>query len=274
MNRNWFVLPAMICLVGASLNAGTVEKKVLEANLTRQIASATSKQYKNPYQRYQEQIAQVKNPSFQTLRPLFKELAAYNLIFNENTNLEKSFQLANMLAQETKVGWNEFKPVGMLEIFDTLFPQVNTDNDISQLEYNIKLSLLSKEQWKLINQFDNININDAFVEECRWIYHNIECSGSPLSIKENIQHFVHLIKFYNAKEKKTQEMLKQSAFITPLHAGWGRTVTLKEVFFKIGTDTWSDGEEVIILPEELQSRYGLSAEDATILYQFIHDYDK
>ena len=268
MNHKLLVLPAVICL-GCTALAGAVENKVLEAELLRQTAAAQSS-YQNWYADYQQKIAQVTAPSYQTLLPLFKELARYNFDFNECSSWEESSRLARKLAQPTDVGWNFSKQVGIVELFDTFFPDEINDTDIAALEHNIKTGLLSKEQWDLIEQFEEKNPSDEFAREYRWLRRSVEFSADSKAVMRNLDLFIPLMEAYLMQSSNEQEFLKKSAFIDPIQAGWNRTMSLKEILFKIGTDEWADGEQELFNSKGLQGKYDVSEQTATLFSSFMH----
>ncbi len=274
---------AVVCLGCVSLHANpdTGESKVLEARLTRTIAADLKNTCDNPYpyEHYQKKLATVQNPSYKTLRPLFVALSVYNADFGRATTEEEKIKLANMLAKETWAGWNNYRPIGMIEIFDSYFPQENKDKEIALLEYNIKSNLLSKEQRSLISVFENMSFEyGGELDEPYNKFVKFVQAATSYRPKDIIEAFVPMIEAYKQMEKDcqgTEFFVKRSAFKKPIAAGWGRTTTVDELRYHIGMEETAGGDYVAPYSvEQLQERYGVSPDVAEVFFDFVSNYYK
>ena len=274
-----FVL-AVVSLGLSSLYANPNDaQNVLANRLTRLVVQNRQSVDEGPYLAYQEKLSTITNPSYDTLRPLFVDLTVYNESFEKAQSQEERSQLANLLTQETWAGWNTYREIGMLEIFDLYFPQENKDKQIALLEYNIKSSLLSSEKRALIATFEHVEeetiaaVKDAYEQ----LVQDLQRAGS-YNPKEIIERFLPLIEAYNQLEKERPGapfFIKRAFFEQPFAAGWGRTTTVDELRYHIGMEVMGGGDYVCAYsPEELQQRYGVSAETASVFFQFVKEYNR
>ena len=263
---------AVISVGLSSVYANPVQKDALANRLTRQIVQSNVSYEADPYLSYQKQLAAIKQPSYQTLRPLFDALTIYNADFAQMKTQEECSQLAHRLAQTTWTGWNNYRKIGMLEIFDRYFPQENKDEKIALLEYNIKINLLSGTKWHYLMVFESMN--DEYVSAFKKSYNEFiralqeETSYRP---KEVIKFYIPLIEAYKQLKQDfpaTASLIKGFVFEKPFVTGWGRTTTIEGLRHQIGIQEMTEGWHVYS-PEELQKRYGVLAEDAAVFAEFV-----
>ncbi len=85
-----------------------------------------------------------------------------------------------------------------------------------------------------------------------------------------------LVKSCNEVELSFPEVMtlaKNSLFNQPILTGWGRTTTVSEIRSQLGTEVESGGDGLYFYSsQKLQTMYGLSAQDAELMAQFVMEY--
>ncbi len=263
-----------------SLCANTVDelnyqiRKDIMPNIEEGIAESIKKEI--PFENYKQALENIKKPSYENLKPLFKNLTVFNAKF-EKTTVSGKNKLANYLNQSVNVGWNNYRKVNMMEIFRYYFPKENPDKDIAILEYNVKSNLLTPSQYAEILMFQNTKN-----EEMTQLYDAYQNFAKILQNTGNydpkalIPSFVNLIKNCNKLDQTVPggtSLAKKSIFIQPILAGWGRTTSLEEMSRELGmkVDPLGDGIN-LYSPSKLKEKYGLSNEDAELMAKFIREY--
>ncbi len=255
------------------------EEAILRNRVTRAIAQASRDFDETAYADYQKNIFTIKAPSYQQLRPLFEDLTVYNKVFADPKNKENKGRLANLLAKPVWAGWNTYRPIGMIEIFDLYFPQENKDAEITLLEYNVKTNLLSEEKRSLIALFENMNDENlaAFRVSYDELIRVIQ-QATSYEPGKMVEAFVPVIKAYNQLKEDCPEvafLVKRSAFEKPIATGWGRVNTIEELRYNIGVEEMCGGDYICAYsPENLQKLYNVSAETAALFSTFVKNYNK
>jgi len=278
MCKKWIAVLFTVTL-GSFTFGGQVNtaESLLSSNVTRAVAQETSSFEQSPFAEYVQKIREIDSPSYETLRPLFENLTVYNADFAiaEKEGIWK--QLAEMLSKPVWTGWNNYRPVGMLEIFDVYFPQHNADEEIALLEYNVKSNLLSKAQQEFIDVFSRMDDESvaAFKGPYEDLINKLETSTS-YDPKEIVESFVPMIEAYNQLEREFSGaafLAKKSVFVLPFAAGWGRTTTIEKLRTSLGVERLPGGELAeVYTPEQLQQRYGVSVGTAGVFFQFVKNY--
>lgn len=253
--------------------------RTLQKNVTRAVAQENAQFNTAAYENYKTHITRVQKPSYETLAPLLEGLTVYNKDFADTAKKAVHAQLAALLVAPVQSGWNDYRPIGMLELFNLYFPQENKDKAIATLEYNIKRNVVSQEQEGLVNIFKQIN--EPSVNRFRAAYSGFVSSIQRMEKydpRDIIISFMPLIMAYDNMNDQVQgaaSLVKKSLFKEPLKAGWGRTTTVDDLRYYLGKCEMAGGDYVYTYtPERLQEMYGLHPDVAEKFHRFVDNYTK
>lgn len=270
------VLVGSLSLCANTLDESTMQiQKDIAVNITEDISEVIT--VNTPFEVYKKALANVKEPSYNNLQPLFEDLAVLNATFAKGTTIDNN-NLAKYLNQYINVGWNAYRKMNMLEIFHYYFPQENSNNNIALLEYNIKYNLLNSSERAEILMFQNTTdkaaarLNTSYVQ-----FVKILQDAKTYDPKSLVIPFVTLIKESGQSEKAfpgLTALAKESLFIQPILAGWGRTVSVKEIKNRLGIEKDIAGDGInFYSADKLKEMYGLSSQDAELMSKFVREYN-
>ena len=270
------VLVGSLSLCANTLDESTMQiQKDIAVNITEDISEVIT--VNTPFEVYKKALANVKEPSYNNLQPLFEDLTVLNATFAKGT-VSSNNKLANYLNQSVNAGWNTYRKVNMLEIFYYYFPQENENKNIALFEYNIKSALFNSLQRAEILMFQNTN--DKAVAQLNTSYNQFAKTlqnAETYNPQTLIIPFITLIKDCEQAEKAfpgLTALAKESLFIQPVLAGWGRTVTVKEIKNKLGIEKDIAGDGInLYSADKLKEMYGLSSQDAELMFKFVREYN-
>ena len=229
----------------------------------------------DPLSVYHKNLAQIKNPSYETLLPLLQKLSVYNKQFTSN-NEAQSRDLAAKIAAPANAGWNTYRTIGITEIFNTYLPENQKDEQVALLEYNIKTNLIPMDQIANKQLLENMPLAENFLKNFNEFSAKM-ASVKQYSGKEIIAGFVPVIESYNDMVKAvpaSAALVKTSVFRMPIACGWGRAQSVEELRDNLGIVWFASGDASKYRnAEDLQMTYkGLSQKDAAAFAKFVAGY--
>ena len=231
-----------------------------------------------PLAAYREQISRIRQPSYDVLLPVLQKLAVYNRQFSTIKDEQRLVSLASKIATLTHTGWNNYRNIGIVEIYDRYVPVNQPDRQIALLEYNIKKYSMTKEQIANTALLENMPVAEQFLKDFKAFSVKMNFTGKYNSA-EIISAFVPVAKSYGDMAKKVPAaatLAKQSVFKTPIACGWGRTHTVEQLHEKLGI-IWHGGGDALEYrtAENMQKEYsGLTYSDAAVFADFVSNYYK
>lgn len=225
---------------------------------------------------YHQKLAQVKNPSYETLLPLLQGLSAYNQQFASGKDDVKLRELAHKIGFPVKAGWNNYRKIGITEIFANYLPVEQKDKQVALFEYNVKNYLLPEDQVFNKQLLENMPLAEKFLKD----FNNFSAkmnSAQKYNGKDIIKEFTPVVESYNDMVKAvpaSAALVKSSVFRMPIACGWGRAQSVEELRDNLGI-IWLAGGDAAEYRSvaNLQETYkGLSKKDAALFADFVYGY--
>lgn len=280
MYRKLMILPLVALLGSLPLHAGQVSVEQAATQVVRAAAAVAGKiTEETPYAKYKRGVAEVTEPTYEALRPLLKELSAFNTYF-EVASEEDGARIAAVLNEPVQVGWNNYRPVPLKEILDSYLPQENQDADVAALEYYMHLNLLSAAQRESIEVFEDLGNKEMkqFRKTYQKFVSNLE--GMPSydanALTKEYLKVIHAYNKLNETLPSATKFVKSSAFINPIKGGWGRTVTVAQLRRDLAENKVLGGGDGVTFytAKQLQQRYDISDAETEMLLRFVKEYYK
>ena len=244
--------------------------KALDKALNEKVAA------NNPLEVYREQLAQVKKPSYETLLPVLQNLTEYNKEFATVKDEDKLNKLAFEISFPAKAGWNSYRKIGIKEIFDSYWPEEQNNEEMSLLEYNLRVNSMPKDQINNRKLLDRTEFAAKFLKEFEEFSKKMQSSKKYNGAKI-IKELVPVIEAYNDMVKDvpaSDALVKSSVFRTPIACGWGRTQSIEDLRGNLGIVWFASGDAYKYRDaESLQAHFpGLGLKQASVFAKFVSTY--